>query len=61
MIPQLGLDSDKLVLLKTAAEEEDWLSAADVCLEISLESKGTKDEFFVEELELAVRLALGTP
>lgn len=48
------LNRDKLTVLNLAASDEDWIAAAEACQELSLESKGTKDEFFVEELELAV-------
>ena len=50
------LDRVKLGRLKQVSAAGDWVAAADACLELSLASKGTKDEFFVEELELAVRL-----
>ena len=48
------LDREKLTILHLAASNEDWIAAAEACQELSLEFKGTRDEFFVEELELAV-------
>jgi hypothetical protein len=50
------LDRLKLERLREASAADDWAAAADVCLKLSLESKGTKDEFNVEELALTVRL-----
>ena len=50
------LDQVKLKQLNQASADGDWTAAADICLELSLESKGTTDEFHVEELERAVRL-----
>jgi hypothetical protein len=50
------LDPVKLRRLKQAATDGDWLASSDIALELSLESKGTPDEFFVEERQLAVRL-----
>ena len=49
-------DQVKLRRLKQTSTDGDWVAATDVALELSLESKGTPDEFFIEELELAVRL-----
>lgn len=45
----------KLELLKQLVERDDWIIATDLALELSLESKGTLDEFIVEALPLAVR------
>ena len=50
------LEQVKLRRLKQASTDGDWIAAADVCLELSLESKRTTDEVYVEELTLAVRL-----
>ncbi len=50
------LDQVKLRGLKQASTDGDWIAATDVALELSLESKGTTDDFYVEELGLAVRL-----
>ena len=47
-------DRAKLESVKQAAEREDWTAAADVCAELSLASRGTRDEFYAQELELAV-------
>ena len=44
------LDQVKLELLKQAAEHDDWIAAADIFLDLSLASKGTTDEFYVEEM-----------
>ena len=49
------LDQVRLRRLKQTSSDGDWIAAADVCLELSLESKGTPDEFLVEELPPAVR------
>ena len=49
------LDQVKLRRLKQTSSDGDWVAAADVCLELSLESKGTTDEFLVEALPPAVR------
>lgn len=53
------LDPVKLGALRKCAVNEDWAAAADTCLELSLASKGTPDEFNVEELALTVRLKDG--
>ena len=45
----------RLKQLKQASEAEDWAAAADICLKLSLESKGTTDEFYVDEMAMAVR------
>ncbi len=50
------LDQGNLKRLKQTSANGDWIEATDVAVELSLEAKGTPDEFFVEELELAVRL-----
>ena len=50
------IDQVKLRRLKQTSADGDWPAATDVALELSLDSKGTTDEFNVEELELAVRL-----
>ncbi len=50
------LDQVKLRRLKQASTDGDWVAATDVALELSLDSKGTPDEFLVEELQLAVGL-----
>ncbi len=49
------LDQVKLRRLKQAPTDDDWVAASDIALELSLESKGTADEFYVEELAGAVR------
>lgn len=49
------LDPVKLRRLKQAATYGDWIGASEIALELSLESKGTRDEFIVEALPLAVR------
>ena len=49
------LDQVKLRRLKQTSTDGDWIAATDVALELSLESKGTKDEFCVEEMAMAVR------
>jgi len=49
------LDRAKLELLRRAVADDDVTAAADICLELSLESKGTTHEFYVEELAGAVR------
>ncbi len=49
------LNAYRLKQLKQASGAEDWTAAADICLKLSLESKGTRDEFCVEELAGAVR------
>lgn len=48
------LDQVKLRGLQQASAVGDWITATDVVFELSLESKGTSDEFVVEALELAV-------
>ena len=45
----------RLKQLKQASGAEDWAAAADICLKLSLESKGTTDEFYVDEMAMAVR------
>ena len=50
------LDQVKLRGLKQTSSDGDWMVATDVALELSLESKGTTDEFYVEEFERIVRL-----
>jgi len=50
------LDHIKLGTLKQAAAREDWIMAADIWLELTLESVGSPDESFAHELTLAVRL-----
>ena len=45
----------RLKQLKQASGAQDWTAAADICLKLSLESKGTKDEFYVEEMAVAVQ------
>jgi len=50
------LDQVKWRRLKQASTDDDWIVATDVALELSLESKGTMDEFYVEQLERIVRL-----
>ena len=45
----------RLKQLKQASGAEDWTAAADICLKLSLESKETTHEFYVEELAAAVR------
>lgn len=50
------LDQGNLKRLRETSAAGDWIVASDVALELSLESKETPDEFFVEELQLAVRL-----
>ncbi len=50
------LDSDKLARLEALAKAEDWINAADVCMELSTEAEGTSDEIAAYELTLAVRL-----
>ena len=49
------LNRAKLTLLTQAVERGDWTRAADVCLELSIEAKGTPDEFLVVALPPAVR------
>ena len=50
------IDQVKLRRLKQTSSDGDWVAASDIALELSVESKGTPDEFYVEELGLAVRL-----
>ena len=50
------LDHIKLGTLKQAAAREDWIMAADIWLELTLESVGSPDESSAHELTLAVRL-----
>ncbi len=50
------LDRVKLGTLKQATAREDWIMAADICLELALESVGSPDESSAPELTLAVRL-----
>ncbi len=49
------LDQVKLRRLKQTSADGDWIAATDVALELSQESKGTKDEFYVEEMAVAVQ------
>ena len=49
------LEQVKLRRLKQASTDGDWIVATDIALELPLESKGTPDEFLVEELPPAVR------
>jgi len=49
------LNAYRLKQLKQASGAEDWTAAADICLELSLKSKGTRDEFYVEEMATAVQ------
>ena len=49
------VDPVKLRRLKQAPTDGDWLAASDIALELSLESRGTPDEFIVEALPRAVR------
>ena len=50
------LDPTKLQQLRRAIEADDWISAADVCLEIDLEASSPLDESLAVELAKAVRL-----
>ncbi len=50
------IDQVKLRRLKQTSSDGDWVAASDIALELSIESKGTTDEFYVEELGLAVRV-----
>ena len=49
------LDQVKLRRLKQSSADGDWIAATDVALELSLESKGTSEEFVAEGLPIAVR------
>lgn len=49
------LDQVKLNRLKRTSSDGDWVAAAEVALELALESKGTPDEFLVEALPSAVQ------
>lgn len=49
-------DPVKLERLKQAAERDDWNTASDVCLELSLAAQGTNDLFYIEAIWSAVRL-----
>ncbi len=49
------IDQLKLRRLKQTFSDGDRVAATDVALELSLESKGTTDEFYVEALAMAVR------
>ncbi len=49
------LNAYRLKQLKQASGAEDWTAAADICLKLSLESKETTDEFYAEELAMAVQ------
>ncbi len=42
--------------LRNAVEKDDWVMAADVCLEIDLEARDPLDRTRAEELAKAVRL-----
>ena len=50
------LNPEHLSRLAQHSANEDWSAAQEVCTELVRESRGTPDEFNVEELELAVRL-----
>ncbi len=49
------LDQVKLRRLKQASTDDDWIAATNVALELSLESKGTPEEFLADALPPAVR------
>jgi hypothetical protein len=50
------LDATKLQHLRQAVDDDDWILAADVCLEISLEAHTPLDQSLAEELADAVGL-----
>ena len=50
------LDPTKLQQLRQAVEADDWILAADVCLEIDLEARTPLDRSRAEEFAKAVRL-----
>lgn len=50
------LDSTKLQHLRQAVDADDWILAADVCLEIALEADTPLDRALAEEFANAVRL-----
>ena len=50
------LNTALLDQLRRAVEADDWILAADVCLEIDLEARDPLDRFRAEELAKAVRL-----
>ncbi len=49
------IDQVKLRRLKQTSSDGDWVAATDVALELSLESKGTLEQFIAEGLPIAVR------
>jgi hypothetical protein len=46
----------QLEQLRRAVEADDWIAAADVCLELGVEARSPLDRGRVEELAKAVRL-----
>jgi hypothetical protein len=50
------LDATRLLELRRAVSDDDWILAADVCLEIALEARTPLDVSLAEELANAVRL-----
>jgi hypothetical protein len=49
-------DATKFQHLRQAVDDDDWILAADVCLEIALEARTPLDQSLAEELANAVRL-----
>ena len=50
------LDVSRLQALKRAAEGQDWNAAGDLYIELSLQTRGTRDRVRVEALAPYVRL-----